>query len=47
MEAAIEAGESLDARLILLLLHAGLLQPDVIQRYGLEAVADDGPPPTG
>ena len=47
IEAAVAAGESLDARLILLLLHAGLLQPEVIQRYGLKAVARDGPPQTG
>jgi hypothetical protein len=39
VEAAVQAGDSLDARLILLALHAGLLQPEVKQRYGLEATA--------
>ena len=37
LETAIEAGDSLDARLILLALHAGVIQPRVIERYGLEA----------
>lgn len=37
IEAALEAGDSLDARLVLLTLHAGLIQPSVVERYGLEA----------
>lgn len=38
LEAALEAGDSLDARLVLLALHAGVIQPSVVERYGLEAV---------
>lgn len=37
LEAALEAGDSLDARVVLLTLHAGVIQPSVIDRYGLEA----------
>lgn len=37
LEAALEAGDSLDARIVLLALHAGVIQPSVIERYGLEA----------
>lgn len=37
IERAIEAGDSLDAKLVLLALHASLVQPDVLARYGLEA----------
>lgn len=37
IEAAIDDGESLDARLVLLLLHAGLVQAGVVERFGLEA----------
>jgi hypothetical protein len=33
--AAIESGRSLDARLVLLTLHAGLTHPSVVERYGL------------
>lgn len=36
IEAAAESGDGLDADLILLLLHAGLVQPEVIARYSLE-----------
>ena len=36
MEAALEAGESLDARLVLLALHAGVAAPRVIERYELQ-----------
>ncbi len=36
MEAALEAGESLDARLVLLALHAGVVAPRVIERYDLQ-----------
>ncbi len=35
--AALEAGDSLDARVVLLALHAGVIQPGVVERYGLEA----------
>ncbi len=35
--AALEAGDSLDARVLLLTLHAGVIQPSVVERYGLEA----------
>ena len=38
IEIALRAGDSLDARMILLALHAGLLQPAVAERYGIEAV---------
>ncbi|MBL28477.1 MAG: hypothetical protein CMM50_13105 [Rhodospirillaceae bacterium] len=33
---AVEAGDSLDAQLVLLALHAGLVQPGVEERYGFE-----------
>jgi hypothetical protein len=33
--AAAEAGDSLDARLVLLALHAGLVQPEIVARYDL------------
>ena len=38
LEAAIESGDNLDARVVLLALHSGVIQPSVIERYGLEAV---------
>ena len=37
LKTALEAGDSLDARVVLLTLHAGMIQPSVIERYGLEA----------
>lgn len=37
LAAAIADGDSLDARVVLLLLHAGIVQPGVIERFGLEA----------
>ena len=37
LAAAFEAGDNLDARVVLLTLHAGLIQPSVVERYGLEA----------
>ncbi len=37
VEAALEAGDSLDARLVLLTLHAGVIQAHVVERYQLEA----------
>jgi hypothetical protein len=36
IEAALQTGESLDAQLVLLTLHAGVIQPSVVQAYGLE-----------
>ena len=36
IEAAIATGDSLDARLLLLLLHAGVIQPSVIAHFALE-----------
>jgi hypothetical protein len=41
IEAALDTGnDGLDARLILLTLHARIAQPSVIERYGLESIAD-------
>ncbi len=37
VEAALEAGDSLDARLILLTLHAGITQGSLVDRYDLSA----------
>ena len=37
LEAALEAGDSLDARLVLLALHADVIQEQVVERYQLEA----------
>jgi hypothetical protein len=37
LEAALATGDSLDARLVLLALYAGVIQPAVVERYGLEA----------
>jgi len=34
---ALEAGVSLDAQIVLLTLHAGVIQPSVVERYDLEA----------
>jgi hypothetical protein len=36
LEAALHAGDSLDARIILLALHAGVIQAQVIESYQLE-----------
>ena len=35
LAAALEAGDSLDARVILLTLHASIIPPSVVERYGL------------
>jgi len=40
LEAAFEAGDSLDARLVLLMLHSNLVQPSVIERYDLRVEAE-------
>ena len=37
IEAAADAGDSLDARLILLTLHAKIIQPSVVERFRLES----------
>ncbi len=37
LAAAPEAGDSLDARVVLLTLQARVIQPSVVERYGLEA----------
>jgi hypothetical protein len=37
IEAALDAGESLDAKLVLLTLHAKVAQPSVIAQFGLES----------
>ncbi|SOE00732.1 hypothetical protein [Caenispirillum bisanense] len=37
VEAAVAAGDSLDAQLVLLTLQARVAQPAVVQRFGLEA----------
>ena len=37
LAAALDAGDNLDARVVLLTLHAGVIQPSVVERYGLEA----------
>ena len=39
IEAALASGDSIDARLILLTLHAGVIQPSVVDRYGLESTS--------
>jgi hypothetical protein len=36
IEAALEAGDSFDARIILMSLHAKLINAGVVQRYGLD-----------
>ena len=37
LAAALEAGDSLDARLVLLTLHACVIEPSVVERYGLRS----------
>jgi hypothetical protein len=41
IEAALVAGDSLDAQLVLLTMHAKVMQPSVVQRFGLESAPDD------
>ncbi len=36
LAAALKAGDNLDARVVLLTLHASVIQPSVVERYGLE-----------
>ena len=40
IEAALEDGDSLDARLVLLTLHAKVIQPSVVAHFHLESDAD-------
>jgi len=42
IDAALVAGDSLDAELVLLTLHARVIQPSVVARFGLESYEDDG-----
>ncbi len=35
LAAALDAGDNLDARIVLLTLHAGVIQPSVVERYDL------------
>ena len=37
IEAALERGDGLDARIVLLAMHAGAIQPAVVERFGLES----------
>lgn len=37
IEHALDDGETLDAQLVLLAIHAKLINPDVVERFGLEA----------
>ncbi len=37
VEKALEVGESMDAQLLLLAVHAKLIQPEIVARYGIEA----------
>lgn len=37
IEAALEAGDSFDAQIVLMTLHAKLINPEVVQRYELSA----------
>jgi hypothetical protein len=41
IEAALIAGDSLDAQLVLLTLHARVIQPGVVARFELESAEDD------
>jgi len=41
IEAALVAGDSLDAQLVLLTLHARVIQPGVVARFELESAQDD------
>ncbi len=41
IEAALTAGDSLDAQLVLLAMHARVMQPSVVDRFELESATDD------
>jgi hypothetical protein len=40
IEAALESEEGLDAQLVLLTMHAGIIQTSIVRRYGLEGVRE-------
>jgi hypothetical protein len=40
IELALMSGQSLDAQLVLLTLHAGVIQPSVVHQFQLEGAAD-------
>jgi hypothetical protein len=40
IEAALDSDDSLDARLVLLTLHARVIQPSVVRHFGLESATD-------
>ena len=40
IEAALRSGENLDAQLVLLTLHAGVIQPSVVHAYGIETTRE-------
>jgi|SRR5262245_14549006 len=40
IDTALESDASLDAQLVLLTLHAKVIQPSVVERYGLESAHD-------
>jgi hypothetical protein len=41
IEAALVSGDSFDAQLVLLTLHARVIQPSVVERFELESAEDD------
>lgn len=41
LESALEEGEGVDAELVLLMLHAGLIHPELVDRYDIRAETDD------
>ena len=47
IEAAIGLGASLDAQLILLMIHAGVIQPSVIEQFQLESTNEGSSTPVG
>jgi len=40
LEAALQSGDGLDAQLVLLTLHARVIQPSVVRDYGLESARE-------
>ncbi len=40
IERALEFHSTIDAKLVLLTLHAGVIQPSVVEHFGLESVAE-------
>jgi hypothetical protein len=40
IDAALETGDSLDAKLVLLTLHARVIQPSVVDHFGLEVASN-------